>query len=106
MTKKVKTMEMKRVSNTKSVLVLVGAALLGAAVISGCSSGAEAIGRSDRRQVEVSYCEGAGEANESSSSAGEESGTAFTVNETYDVVRYGARLVMAYDETSNAFVVQ
>jgi hypothetical protein len=34
---------------------------------------------------------------------GEESGTALALNETYDAVRNGARLVLAYDAQSNAF---
>ena len=33
----------------------------------------------------------------------EESGTTFTLNETYDVVRNGARLVLVYDQQSNSF---
>ena len=34
---------------------------------------------------------------------GEESGTTFTLNEIYDVVRNGARLVLVYDPQSNSF---
>ena len=34
----------------------------------------------------------------------EESGTQFALNETYDEVRAGARLILRYDSTSNAFV--
>lgn len=34
---------------------------------------------------------------------GEESGTEFALNETYDEVRHGARLVLAYDAESNSF---
>lgn len=44
--------------------------------------------------------EGAGDGGESGS---EESGNALTLNETYDVVRKGARLVMNYDKKSNSF---
>ncbi len=34
---------------------------------------------------------------------GEESGTQLALNETYDEVRAGARLVLSYDSTANAF---
>ena len=34
----------------------------------------------------------------------EESGTQFALNETYDRVRAGARLILRYDSTVNAFV--
>ena len=38
-----------------------------------------------------------------SSEGGEESGTQFTLSETFDEVRAGARLILSYDSTSNAF---
>ena len=38
-----------------------------------------------------------------SETAGEESGTALTLDQTYDTVRNGARLVMFYDAQNNAF---
>ncbi len=46
-----------------------------------------------------------GEHNEESESGegGEESGTQYALDETYDVVRAGARLKLSYDEASNAF---
>ena len=44
-----------------------------------------------------------GEGNEGSGSEGEESGTQFSLNETYDVVRNGARLILRYDAGTNAF---
>ncbi len=34
---------------------------------------------------------------------GEESGTRLTLNETFDEVRAGARLILSYDSTANAF---
>ena len=34
----------------------------------------------------------------------EESGTQFALNETYDKVRAGARLILRYDSTANAFI--
>ena len=33
----------------------------------------------------------------------EESGTSLTLNETYDIVRNGARLILSYDAQSNSF---
>ena len=47
-----------------------------------------------------------GEHSEESESGedGEESGTQFTLDETFDEVRAGARLIVAYDSTSNAFI--
>ena len=46
-----------------------------------------------------------GEHSEGSESGedGEESGTQFALGETFDDVRAGARLILAYDSTSNAF---
>ena len=46
-----------------------------------------------------------GEHNEESESGedGEESGAQYALDETYDVVRAGARLILSYDEASNAF---
>lgn len=41
--------------------------------------------------------------NESRESGGEESGNTLTLNETYDVVRKGVRLIMRYDRQSNSF---
>ena len=47
-----------------------------------------------------------GEHSEESESGegGEESGTQFTLDETFDEVRAGARLIVAYDSASNAFI--
>ena len=38
------------------------------------------------------------------SEVGEESGTELALNETYDAVRNGARLILAYDAQSNSFI--
>ena len=72
-------MENKKLVNTHTALMLTLIVVL-ATVVSGCSSAIET-----------------GEA------SGEESGTALALDETYDVVRNGARLVMTYDAQSNAF---
>ena len=47
-----------------------------------------------------------GEHNEGSESGegGEESGTQFMLNETFDEVRAGARLVLSYESNANAFI--
>ena len=39
-----------------------------------------------------------------SDEGGEESGTQFMLNETFDEVRAGARLVLSYDSNANAFI--
>ena len=39
-----------------------------------------------------------------SGEGGEESGTQFMLNETFDEVRAGARLVLSYDSNANAFI--
>lgn len=38
------------------------------------------------------------------SEEGEESGTQYGLNDTYDEVRYGARLILTYDAESNSFI--
>lgn len=44
-----------------------------------------------------------GEGREGADGEGEESGAAFALDETYDEVRAGARLLLAYDATSRSF---
>ena len=39
-----------------------------------------------------------------SGDGGEEAGTQFALDETFDEIRAGARLVLSYDSTSNAFI--
>ena len=41
--------------------------------------------------------------NESSETGGEEDGTEYALDETYDEARVGARLILAYDSASNSF---
>ena len=89
-------------------------------VISGCSS-ASGTGQNqdsdsvtvDRGEHDRDGGEGNGEHSESGehnggehsevNERGEESGTEYALNETYDVVRNGARLILAYDAGNNAF---
>ena len=56
--------------------------------------------------VALAGCEGSehGESEHHAGEGGEESGTQLTLSETYDEVRAGARLILAYDSTANAFV--
>ena len=68
--------------NTLMTALLIG--FMGAAAIGGCAGTAEA---------------GSGE----HAAGGEESGTLLTLNQTYDAVRAGARLILRYDREANAF---
>ena len=47
--------------------------------------------------------EGGGEGSEGSSGAGEEGGMALALDETFDTIRNGVRLVMSYDAATNLF---
>ena len=95
-----------------AALALIGVVL--AAVLSGCSRDTETgesrdtgtltetRGEHDRDRGEGGD-ETGGETGEGSESGHEESGTALALDETYDVVRNGARLILAYDAQSNSF---
>ncbi len=76
--------------NRNIVLMLTLFAVVLTAVISGCSS-------------DTGIGESHDEHEHDSGEADEESGTALALNETYDVVRKGARLVLAYDTGGNSF---
>ena len=59
-------------------------------------------------RAEVNQSQGEHRANPSrgeseSGEGGEESGAQFALNETFDSIRAGARLVLSYDSTANAF---
>ena len=92
---------------TKTVLVgPVLGAVLAAGILIGCTSGTESgEGRVAERSENSggehgSGGEGAGE----SAAAGEEgSGATLAPDETFDMVRAGARLILRYDAASNAF---
>lgn len=61
--------------------------------------------RSDLRySEEVQESDNGESAGEAHDEEGEESGTEYALNETYDEVRLGTRLVLNYDESSNSFV--
>ena len=48
--------------------------------------------------------EGGSEGSEGGAAGGEEGGNALALDETFDMVRAGARLIMSYDAAANAFV--
>ncbi len=48
--------------------------------------------------------ESGGEGSEGSAAGSEEGGNALALDETFDMVRAGARLIMSYDDAANAFV--
>lgn len=92
--------------------MLALSAVMTAGVISGCSSAAGPGVSPDSGDPTVSRGEHerdgdeGGEHGEGSegSEHGEESGTELALNERYDTVRKGARLIMVYDAQSNSFV--
>ncbi len=94
--------------NMNIVLVLVLITTMLAAAISGCSSATENDKDQDLSKFTVEQSEHKRESVESSDEtdeggASEESGDALTLNETYDVVRNGVRLIINYDKKSNSF---
>ena len=54
--------------------------------------------------AEASSREHSGEGRGEHSGEGEESGQTFTLNETYNKVRRGVRLILAYDKASSSFI--
>ena len=85
-------------SKTLKKMLLIGpvvGAMLGVGVLVGCSMDAD-----------TGVREGGGvEGNESSGSRGEEdSGANLALDETFDTIRAGARLVMSYDAPTNSFI--
>ena len=93
---------MNRVQSTLGMI-----ALMLAVVVSGCSSDKGTGEKQDSDRPEASRGEhdrDGGEHRESGhGEEGEESGTELGLNETYDKVRNGARLILAYDAQSNSF---
>ena len=97
---------MKRIHETLVAIIVVLAL-----VVNGCSRDAGAVenhdsgnltgGRGEHDRDEHGR-EGEGEHDDGE--GGEESGTELGLNQTYDEVRKGARLILAYDAQSNSFV--
>ena len=85
---------------------LAAFALLLALAFTGCLDGSES-GEHDEGSESGEHAEGSesGEHDdgEESGEDGEESGTQYAPDETFDEVRAGARLVLSYDSASNAF---
>lgn len=79
-----------------TLIVLVMAVMLGALALSGCVVGEHTYGEhgAESAREHASVAEG----------SGEESGNLLTLEETYDVVRQGARLILDYSAEDNAFV--
>lgn len=114
-------MDSKRVGMKRFLIGLVLVAIVGAGVLAGCRRGGE--GRDSgatelQESAEQAGSESGGEhgsggegseggiegAGESGASGSEEaSGATLAPDETYDAVRAGARLILAYDAESNAF---
>jgi hypothetical protein len=93
---------------TDALRALAAIAVMSAAVLSGCSSDATTGENSDslttsRREHDRDGGERGGEGYGEHGEAGEESGTELAPNESYDRVRNGVRLVLAYDAQSNSF---
>jgi len=91
----------KTISTTRTLLILALSAVMIVGFISGCSSAAGPSVSPDSGNPTVSRGEH-GEGGEGSEH-GEESGTELALNETYDEVRNGVRLLLAYDAQSNSF---
>lgn len=81
--------------------ILTAIAFMMALLIGGCSSdgGTQAV-TEDRGEHEPGHDEGAEHRH---GEGGEESGTQLALDETYDQVRNGARLLLSYDAQSNSF---
>lgn len=83
---------------------LCAAAVVLCVGISGCSSEAPTEGTHDSGVLTASGDEHDREGGgDNGGEAGEESGTALSLDETYDAVRKGVRLVMSYDAEDNSF---
>ena len=79
----------------RMILAALGVVL--ALAFTGCLSGSES---GEHREGSES---GEHDSGSESGEDGEESGTQFALDETFDEVRAGARLVLSYDSAANAF---
>ena len=93
---------------TRKVLMAALAALLAVAMIGGCSGamsgGGERPGQ-EGRSGEGEHGSGGegGSGSETGSDGGEEGGARLAPDETFDMVRKGARLILSYDASQEAF---
>ncbi len=82
-------------------IILATIAVMLAVIISGCSSDRGTGENQDSDRSTATRGEHARD--RGSDEEGEESGTELALNESYDEVRNGARLILAYDAQSNSF---
>ena len=76
--------------------------------LTACAIGDSESGEHSEESESAEHSRESGESGEHSEGSesgegGEESGTQFTLDETFDEVRAGARLILVYDSASNAF---
>ena len=84
--------------------VVVGlTTMMGLGALSGCAS-EQGEGEAQDVTGETGTAFGGAENTETGSDEGEESGDLLALDETYDFVRRGARLILHYDASSNTFV--
>ena len=88
-----------------ATLALIGAVLV--FVLAGCTGSESESGEHNEEAESGERSEGseAGEHREGAEAGegGEESATQYTLSETFDEVRAGARLILSYDSNANAF---
>ena len=84
------------------VSILIGLVL--AISLAGCGGSSSESGEGGERSDDSESGEHSSESESGEDDGEEESGTQFALDETYDKVRAGARLILRYDSTANAFV--
>ena len=89
-----------------TILVLIGIAsvLAPTGCLGGGSESSERSGGSESGEHSEGSESGEHSSGSESDEGGEESGTQFMLNETFDEVRAGARLVLSYESNANAFI--
>lgn len=86
-----------------SVFVLIAVLALAGCIGSDSESG-ENSGDSESGEHGSGTESGENRSDSESGDGGEEAGTQFALDETFDEIRAGARLVLSYDSASNAFI--
>ena len=86
------------------MLIGIASALALTACLGGGSESSERSGGSESGEHSEGSESGEHSSGSESDEAGEESGTQFMLNETFDEVRAGARLVLSYESNANAFI--
>lgn len=94
---------LKKRKMTITLGVLTGIAIILATIFSGCSNDPKARKNQDSVSLESDQSEHDRDGKEYGGEEGEESGTQLSLDEVYDRVRKGARLILAYDAESNSF---